>query len=67
MNKAIDKKAKRLNGNNPKHIVSGNYVVCIIKKGRREVAGIAKCNPNCDIFDEVRGKEIAFRRAVKQI
>ncbi len=50
-------------------LMDGNYTVCLITNGSSKIRsfGIAKRNPNCDEFDEVRGREISLARAVKKL
>ena len=49
--------------------LDGNFTVCVLTTPSNDIAsvGIAKCNPNYDAFDHVRGRDIAFLRAVKKL
>ncbi len=50
-------------------LADGNFTVCLLIDGHQRVKsfGVAKRNPNCDMLDPLRGKEIALARAVKKL
>ena len=50
-------------------LYEGNFVICLLLDANRSIEsfGIAKCNPNCDNFDLVRGSTIAEARAVRKL
>lgn len=67
MNKHIEYAKKKANGAKPKYYQDGNFFCCVIVHGKREYCGFAKCNCNCDEYNEERGRRIAYERALKKI
>lgn len=45
----------------------GNFTICVLQSHDDSTIGVAKCNPECDAFDEDRGWTIATFRAVKKM